>query len=153
MSIFFLPGPTHDILYYSALTQLFLISSTLLQNILTLPSAPSSPSTLSTLASVSIDNEVLSTTSTPVQIITAHILLTLLSPPPLSSSTTKHTHAHAHALPLQALKETVSHRLHDSPRSGVSEKDVTRALYSAIAKKLLVIDRGGGGQVVRFSSG
>ena len=37
-------------------------------------------------------------------------------------------------------------------RMGVSEKDITRALYGCVAKKLLVIDRSGGGQVVRFSS-
>jgi hypothetical protein len=53
---------------------------------------------------------------------------------------------------MQKLKEVVFERLKSDPIPGVGEKDVTRALYGCVAKKLLMIDRSGGGQVVRFNS-
>jgi len=63
-----------------------------------------------------------------------------------------------YAIPLQKLKEVVSEKLKTGTGdggvgigSGFGEKDVTRALYGCVAKKLMAIDRGGGGQVVRFN--
>lgn len=55
-------------------------------------------------------------------------------------------------MPMQKLKEAVGERLKDDPRPGVGERDVTRALYGYVTKKLLVIDRAEGGQVVKFST-
>jgi hypothetical protein len=142
--------------------------SALLQNILTLPSAPPhSPSTQSTLASLDSDLVASTTysTATTQQILTAHILLTVLSSSlpssalsisgsALPASTSTGT-SQQHAMLVQELKQVVTTKLKESALvqqgGGVDEKDVTRALYACVAKKLLMLDWSAGVQVVKFN--
>lgn len=73
------------------------------------------------------------------QILTAHMLLALLSTPP------------NFALPLTKLKEVLSAKNAASGSTGILSNQVsTRVLYGCVAKRLVKIDRGGGEQVVKF---
>lgn len=72
------------------------------------------------------------------QILTAHLLLTLLASPP------------KYSMPLNKLKETLS-KVKGADASNIFGGQVTtRALYGCVAKKLVKIERGGGEQVVKF---
>ncbi|KAF8591337.1 hypothetical protein K439DRAFT_995481 [Ramaria rubella] len=116
------------------------------------PSSPgSSPSSRSTLSSL-LGIETLPASSTPHQIMTAHVLLSLLTAP-------------SHGMPLTALKTLLASKTavpSPGPEAGRQAKQTaavmgasaaqagTRALYGCVAKKLVKIDRGGGEQIVRF---
>jgi hypothetical protein len=56
---------------------------------------------------------------------------------------------------VQELKQVVTTKLKESALvqqgGGVDEKDVTRALYACVAKKLLMLDWSAGVQVVKFN--
>lgn len=108
----------------------------------------SSPSTRSTLSSILGIDIHPSPAGVVHQIFTAFILLTLLLAP-------------NHSIPLNTLKAQLASRtgLNSDLTSGVSKQasaafrptDLgSRAIYGCVAKKLIKIDRGGGGQVVKF---
>ena len=93
--------------------------------------APDSPS-LSSETSLSVPP----TGPTSQQILTAHLLLALLSSPPSFS------------LPLNKVKDELSLKAGGTAAAvGVGS---TRVLYGCVAKRLVKIERGGGEQVVKF---
>lgn len=105
--------------------------------------APASPT-----ASLSSFNNTASSASagasgqpTAQQVLTGYMLLTLLSAPP------------AYAMPLTQLKEALSAKTAElgvSAVTAIGGSGVTRPIYGCVAKRLLTIDRSGGGQVVKF---
>ncbi|KAG6820882.1 hypothetical protein H0H93_010226 [Arthromyces matolae] len=73
---------------------------------------------------------------TSQQILTAHLLHTLLANPPHFS------------LPLNTVKDLLAEKASSS--GGVGAASTTRILYGCVAKRLLRIDRSGGEQIVKF---
>jgi hypothetical protein len=118
---------------------------TLLQNIAAQNPSPSSPSTHSTL-SLAANTSNTSSAPTAYQILTAHLLITLLS--------TSH-----YSMPLKDLKEALTARGLGIPQPGTgglaglglgAQGTETRVLYGCVAKRLVKIDRGASTQTVRF---
>lgn len=109
-----------------------------LQSIASQTPSPASPSSAS-VSSISAPNPP-SGQPTTQQILTAHLLLTLLGAPPKFS------------MPLNELKTTLAAKIKgDGPTANVLGGQVTtRTLYACVAKKLVKIERGGGEQVVKF---
>lgn len=102
--------------------------------------SPASPSATS-LSSISAAPNPPSGYPTTQQILTAHLLLTLLSSPP------------NFCMPLNKLKEELSNKVNGdctAPMNLLGGQATTRALYVCVAKKLVKIERGGGEQVVKF---
>lgn len=111
-----------------------------LQSISSQSPSPASPSAAS-LSSVSAAPNPPSSHPTTQQILTAHLLLTLLSSPPNFS------------MPLNKLKELLSSKVKGDGSASTNllgGQVTTRALYACVAKKLVKIERGGGEQVVKF---
>lgn len=81
-----------------------------------------------------------SETATAHQILTAHLLLTLLSSMP------------DHSMPMAKLKEALASKgLGGSPGVGMAAQGPeSRVLYGCVAKRLVKIDRGGREMIVRF---
>ncbi|KAF8891670.1 hypothetical protein BD779DRAFT_139438 [Infundibulicybe gibba] len=96
-----------------------------------LPS-PDSPSASSVSSAVATG----STQPSSQQILTAHLLVSLLSSPPQFS------------LPLSKVKELLAEKAGLGPTS--AGQSSTRVLYGCVAKRLIRIERGGGEQVVKF---
>ncbi|GBE81385.1 hypothetical protein SCP_0311140 [Sparassis crispa] len=105
-----------------------------LQTLSTLTPSPSSPTTssLSSFSTAAIPPASAPSQPTAQQILTAHMLLALLSTPP------------QYAMPLSRLKETLA------TKSAAGGGAVTRPIYGCVAKRLLKIERGGGEQIVKF---
>ncbi|KAI0029713.1 hypothetical protein K488DRAFT_88464 [Vararia minispora EC-137] len=106
-----------------------------LQSISVQTPTPLSPTT-SSLSSMSLAPAA-SGQITPQQVLTAQMLLALLSSPP------------EFALPLNKVKEILGSKngpVHPGAMAGLP----TRVLYGCVAKKLVKIERGGGEQTVRF---
>ncbi|KAJ7925161.1 hypothetical protein B0H13DRAFT_2183798 [Mycena leptocephala] len=105
-----------------------------LQAIATLTPTPSSPST--TISSLTAP---VSTAPTPQQILTAHLLLSLLNTGPQFS------------MPLNKVKEMLTTKASTSGGGGIilGGQSTTRVLYACVAKRLLKIERGGE-QIVKF---
>ncbi|KZV61760.1 hypothetical protein PENSPDRAFT_643007 [Peniophora sp. CONT] len=97
---------------------------------------PTSPSS-SSLTSTSQQGP---TEVTPQQVLTAQMLLALLSAPPSFS------------LPLNEVKKALGVPVGAGPRASAVGAGAlaTRVLYGCVAKRLIKIERGGGEQVVRF---
>jgi hypothetical protein len=91
---------------------------------------PTSPST--TISSASGANA----PPSPQQILTATLLLALLTSPQLS-------------LPLNKVKELLSEKANASGSAALVSSH-SRVLYGCVAKRLLKIERGGGEQIVKF---
>ncbi|KAK0225776.1 hypothetical protein IW262DRAFT_1357830 [Armillaria fumosa] len=105
-----------------------------LQSMSALVPTPSSPSQSSLL---SVD--IAPSQPTPQQILTAHLLVTLLSCPPKFS------------MPLNKVKESLAAKASTGGSAIlVAGQGTTRVLYGCVAKRLIKIDRGGGEQVVKF---
>ncbi|KAG6862285.1 hypothetical protein C0995_015982 [Termitomyces sp. Mi166 len=98
----------------------------------TMPPSLTSPS-VSSVSSISVGT---SATPTSQQILTAHLLISLLSSPPEFS------------LPLNKIKDLLAIKASSGGGAGVT--GTTRILYGCVAKRLLKIDRSGGEQVVKF---
>ena len=111
-----------------------------LQSISSQSPSPTSPSAAS-LSSISAAPNPPSGQPTTQQILTAHLLLTLLSFPPDFS------------MPLNKLKEALSNKINGDGAAFTNllgGQVTTRALYVCVAKKLVKIERGGKEQVVKF---
>lgn len=120
----------------------------ILQNLSSQTPSPDSPSSQS-VSSMSLDLKKTKPTSsvahpTALQILTAHLLITLLSSP-------------NHAIPLAKLKEALAAKGigNISGIGGIGiglagQNPETRALYGCVAKRLVKIDRRDREQVVRF---
>lgn len=105
-----------------------------LQSVSALVPTPSSPSQSSLLSANAAPSQ-----PTPHQILTAHLLLTLLSCPPKFS------------MPLNKLKESLAVKASTGGSAAlVAGQGTTRVLYGCVAKRLVKIERGGGEQVVKF---
>ncbi|PBK91336.1 hypothetical protein ARMGADRAFT_1013788 [Armillaria gallica] len=105
-----------------------------LQSVSALVPTPSSPSQSSLL---SADTE--PPQPTPHQILTAHLLVTLLSCPPKFS------------MPLNKVKESLTAKASTGGSAVlIAGQGTTRVIYGCVAKRLIKIDRGGGEQVVKF---
>lgn len=104
-----------------------------LQTIAALTPTPASPST--TVSSLAAP-----TAPTPQQILTAHLLLTLLASGPHFS------------MPLNKVKEALAAKASTSGGAGgvLGGQNTTHALYGCVAKRLVKIERGGGEQIVKF---
>lgn len=102
--------------------------------------APSSPSI--SMSSFSATAPAATATAQPSaqQILTAHMLLTLLSTPP------------TYSMPFGHIKEVLSEKLTSIGvrASAVGGAGTTRPVYGCVAKRLLKFERGGREQVVRF---
>ncbi|KAK0461409.1 uncharacterized protein EV420DRAFT_1531880 [Desarmillaria tabescens] len=104
-----------------------------LQSISALVPTPSSPQS-SLLSADAVPSQ-----PTPHQILTAHLLVTLLSCPPKFS------------MPLNKVKESLAAKASTGGSAVlVAGQGTTRVLYGCVAKRLVKIDRGGGEQVVKF---
>ncbi|KAJ7262300.1 hypothetical protein B0H12DRAFT_324041 [Mycena haematopus] len=106
-----------------------------LQTIAALTPTPASPSTtISSLAAPA------PTAPTPQQILTAHLLLSLLNTGPQFS------------MPLNKVKETLAAKASTSGGAGIvlGGQSTTRVLYGCVAKRLVKIERGAGEQIVKF---
>ncbi|KZT04603.1 uncharacterized protein LAESUDRAFT_682400 [Laetiporus sulphureus 93-53] len=115
-----------------------------LQTLSTKTPSPSSPSTAS-LSSFSFSATIPASSAnlsqpTAQQVLTAHMLLVLLSSPP------------SYAMPLGKLKESLNAKTEEIgiSASAVGGSGATRPIYGCVAKRLLKIERGGGEQVVKF---
>lgn len=108
------------------------INSAYLQSLSDMSPSPTSPS----VSSVSLASVGAPATPTSQQILTAHLLISLLSSPPLFS------------LPLNKIKDLLANKA--SSGGGIRETGTTRILYGCVAKRLLKIDRSAGEQVVKF---
>ncbi|KAK7057299.1 hypothetical protein R3P38DRAFT_3341669 [Favolaschia claudopus] len=108
-----------------------------LQTIAALTPTPASPST--TISSTAAPGN---TTPTPQQILTAHLLLSLLNTGPQFS------------LPLNKVKELLSAKASISGGTGIvlGGQSTNRVLYGCVAKRLVKIERGGGEQIVKFDT-
>ncbi|KAH0589334.1 hypothetical protein H2248_005094 [Termitomyces sp. 'cryptogamus'] len=86
----------------------------------------------------SVSSTAVGTSATPTsqQVLTAHLLISLLSSPPEFS------------LSLNKVKNLLA--IKASSGGGVGATGTTRILYGCVAKRLLKIDRSGGEQVVKF---
>ncbi|KAJ7622831.1 hypothetical protein DFH06DRAFT_1059710 [Mycena polygramma] len=106
-----------------------------LQSIAALTPAPASPST--TISSLTAP---IPTAPTPQQILTAHLLLSLLSTGPQFS------------MPLNKVKEGLAAKASTSGGAGIvlGGQSTTRVLFGCVAKRLVKIERGGGEQIVKF---
>lgn len=105
-----------------------------LQSISALVPTPSSPSQSSLLSVDTAPSQ-----PTPQQILTAHLLVTLLSCPPKFS------------MPLNKVKESLAAKASTGGSAVlVAGQGTTRVLYGCVAKRLIKIDRGGGEQVIKF---
>ncbi|SJK97371.1 uncharacterized protein ARMOST_00623 [Armillaria ostoyae] len=105
-----------------------------LQSISALVPTPSSPSQSSLLSVDTAPSQ-----PTPQQILTAHLLVTLLSCPPKFS------------MPLNKVKESLAAKASTGGSAVlIAGQGTTRVLYGCVAKRLIKIDRGGGEQVVKF---
>ncbi|KAK0212981.1 hypothetical protein DFS33DRAFT_1377428 [Desarmillaria ectypa] len=105
-----------------------------LQSISALVPTPSSPSQSSLLSADAVPSQ-----PTPHQILTAHLLVTLLSCPPKFS------------MPLNKVKESLAAKASTGGSAVlVAGQGTTRVLYGCVAKRLIKIERGGGEQVVKF---
>ncbi|KAJ7502759.1 hypothetical protein B0H11DRAFT_601294 [Mycena galericulata] len=106
-----------------------------LRTIAALTPTPTSPST--TISSLTAPAP---TAPTPQQILTAHLLLTLLSTGPHFS------------MPLNKVKESLTDKASMSGGAGlvVGDQSTTRILFACVRKRLLKIERGGGEQVIKF---
>ncbi|KAK0195271.1 hypothetical protein F5146DRAFT_1024814 [Armillaria mellea] len=105
-----------------------------LQSISALVPTPSSPSQSSLLSVDTVPSQ-----PTPQQILTAYLLVTLLSCPPKFS------------MPLNKVKESLAAKASTGGSAVlVAGQGTTRVLYGCVAKRLIKIDRGGGEQVVKF---
>jgi len=94
---------------------------------------PASP-TASSLSSTTVAG---AQSPTSQQVLTAHLLISLLEAAP------------QYALPLARVKEILSAR-GDKGVSPIGSGASVRVLYGCVAKRLVRIDRGGGEQIVRF---
>lgn len=111
------------------------IHSALLQQLSASSPICDSPTTASSISTMSSANS----SPTFQQILTAHLLLSLLkSSPPYTMSL-------HHAKELLAAKAKLAGDTADTVGQGV-----TRVLYGCVAKRLIKIDRGGGEQTVKF---
>jgi len=112
-----------------------------LQMLSTLTPSPGSP-TASSISSFShtAAPPSASAKTTAQQVLTAHMLLALLSSPP------------SYALPLGRLKETLASKSKEIGISAIGGSGVTRPVYGCVAKRLLKIERGGGEQLVKFDA-
>ncbi|KAG6891730.1 hypothetical protein C0992_006150 [Termitomyces sp. T32_za158] len=108
------------------------IISAHLQSLSDMSPSPTSPS-VSSVSSTSVGAPA---TPTSQQILTAHLLISLLSSPPRFS------------LPLNKVKDLLADKA--SSGGGIGATGTTRILYGCVAKRLLKIDRSGGEQVVKF---
>ncbi|KAF8160995.1 hypothetical protein B0H34DRAFT_795838 [Crassisporium funariophilum] len=104
-----------------------------LQQLATHMPQPDSP-TASSASSMSVENSSLPTVQ---QIMTAHLLMILLSAPP------------HYSMSLNKVKEQLTLKAKGVGVSVVGQ-NTTRVLYGCVAKRLVKIDRGGGEQVVKF---
>ncbi|KAI0958168.1 hypothetical protein AcV7_004057 [Taiwanofungus camphoratus] len=102
--------------------------------------APSSPSTasLSSFSLAAAAPPAAPSQPTAQQVLTAQMLLALLSAPP------------AYALPLIKLKEILAAKTTAAGIGSLGGASVTRPIYGCVAKRLLKIERGGREQVVMF---
>jgi hypothetical protein len=96
-----------------------------------------SPRPESPVASSISSTSVKSNPPTFQQILTAHLLMMLLSAPP------------HYSMSLNKVKDNLAAKAKEGGASGVGQS-MTRALYGCVAKRLVKIDRGGGEQVVKF---
>ncbi|KAG6854063.1 hypothetical protein C0991_011041 [Blastosporella zonata] len=103
-----------------------------LQSLSALSPSPSSPS----VSSVSSASAAVPAPPTSQQILTAHMLLALLTSPPQFS------------LPLNKMKDLLAAKA--SSGGGAVATGTTRILYGCVAKRLVKIDRSGGEQIVKF---
>jgi len=92
---------------------------------------PESP-VASSISSTSIEDN----PPTFQQILTAHLLMMLLSTP-------------RHSMSLNKVKDNLAAKAKEGGASGVGQS-MTRVLYGCVAKRLVKIDRGGGEQIVKF---
>ncbi|KAJ7901705.1 hypothetical protein B0H14DRAFT_2329697 [Mycena olivaceomarginata] len=106
-----------------------------LQTIAALTPTPASPST--TVSSLAVPAP---TAPTPQQILTAHLLLSLLNTGPQFS------------MPLNKVKESLATKASTSGGAGIvlGGQSTTRVLYGCVAKRLVKIERGAGEQIVKF---
>jgi hypothetical protein len=113
-----------------------------LQSISSQTPSPASPSAASLSSISAAPNPPSSGQPTTQQILTAHLLLTLLSSPPHFS------------MPLGMLKEALGSKVKGDAKGPATNilggQVTTRTLYACVAKKLVKIERGGGEQVVKF---
>ncbi|KAH9830757.1 uncharacterized protein C8Q71DRAFT_784405 [Rhodofomes roseus] len=102
--------------------------------------APSSPSISLSSFSATAPSATASSQPSAQQILTAHMLLTLLSSPP------------TYSLSFGRIKEALSEKLTSIGvrASAVGGAGTTRPVYGCVAKRLLKIERGGREQVVKF---
>ncbi|KZT68323.1 hypothetical protein DAEQUDRAFT_766492 [Daedalea quercina L-15889] len=102
--------------------------------------APSSPSISLSSFSATAPTTAASSQPSAQQILTAHMLMTLLSSPP------------TYALPFSRIKEVLSEKSTSIGvrASAVGGAGITRPVYGCVAKRLLKIERGGREQVVKF---
>ncbi|KAJ6499428.1 hypothetical protein C8R45DRAFT_982343 [Mycena sanguinolenta] len=106
-----------------------------LQTVAALTPTPASPST--TISSLTAPAP---TAPTPQQILTAHLLLSLLNTGPQFS------------MPLNKVKESLAAKASTSGGAGnvLGGQSTTRVLYGCVAKRLVKIERGAGEQIVKF---
>jgi hypothetical protein len=106
-----------------------------LQTIAALTPTPASPST--TVSSLAVPAPA---APTPQQILTAHLLLSLLNTGPQFS------------MPLNKVKESLAAKASTSGGAGIvlGGQSTTRVLYGCVAKRLVKIERGAGEQIVKF---
>ncbi|KAJ6593774.1 hypothetical protein B0H19DRAFT_1091950 [Mycena capillaripes] len=106
-----------------------------LQSIAALTPTPASPST--TISSLTAPAPA---APAPQQILTAHLLLSLLNTGPQFS------------MPLNKVKELLAAKASTSGGAGIvlGGQSTTRVLYGCVAKRLVKIERGGGEQIVKF---
>jgi len=102
--------------------------------------APSSPSISLSSFSTTAPSATASAQPSAQQILTAHMLLTLLSSPP------------TYSMSFGRIKEALSDKVASIGvrASAVGGAGITRPVYGCVAKRLLKIERGGKEQVVRF---
>ncbi|KAF9456632.1 hypothetical protein BDZ94DRAFT_1275173 [Collybia nuda] len=93
------------------------------------PFIPESP-TASSVSSASTDRP-----PTSQQILTAYLLLTLL------------TSAPRYSMPLNQVKDLLASK---AMRGPIPTQGITRVVYGCVAKRLIKIERGGGEQIVKF---
>jgi hypothetical protein len=119
-----------------ALNLTYMSDSALLQTLSSSTAAPPSPSDTSMLSSFSLASDVPLDQPTSQQVMTAHLMLVLLSSAP------------NYSMSLNKIKEALA----TTTPNGESSSGTThmRALYACVAKKLIKIERGKGEQVVKF---
>ncbi|KAF8070274.1 hypothetical protein FPV67DRAFT_1009151, partial [Lyophyllum atratum] len=100
--------------------------------------SPSPPPISPPASSVSSASAGGPTPPTSQQVLTAHLLLSLLASPPQFS------------LSLNKAKDLLASKASAGGGTGAVAQGTTRILYGCVAKRLLKIERGGGEQIVKF---